>query len=114
MCPQNSRISQNSLQEEIFHFEKKVYVRFEDAFLKKREDSKTIYAFSPDVRNNADILKAIYIAGKKTGEYLGLCEKIGITPKDCESIANIYKTEKQWEKALYFVNKGLSLEKGKS
>lgn len=101
-------------KEEIFHFEEKVYTRFEEAFLKKRESQKTIYDFSSEVRNNADILKAIYMAGKKTDEYLGLCEKIGITPKDCEAIANIYKTKKQWEKALYFVNKGLSLEKGKN
>lgn len=101
-------------KEEIFYLEKRVYARFEEVFLKEKEGQKTIYDFSPEVRNNADILKAIYIARKKTDEYLGLCRKIGITPKDCEAIVNIYKLKQQWEKALYFVNEGLSLEKGKS
>lgn len=78
-------------KEEIFHFEKRVYARFEEAFLKKREDQKTIYDFSPDVRNNADILKAIYMAGKKMDAYLNLCEKIGMTPKDCEAIAKFIR-----------------------
>ena len=37
-----------------------------------------------------------------------------MTPKDCEAIANVYKAKRQWAEALSFVDKGLSLERGRN
>jgi len=106
-----NRLSAILGEKEIDRFEEKIRRRFKECFSKESKDVKTIYDFSSDVRNNADILKAIYAARKKSEEYISLCEKIGITPKDCEAIAHIYRAEKRYEQALYFAGKGLDLEK---
>jgi len=99
---------------EMLYFEETIYHRFEKSFSQEKGHEKTIYDFSYKVRKNADILKEIYVNAKKTKVYIDLCEKIGITPKDCEVIADIYKSDGQYEKALYFADKGLSLGQERS
>lgn len=102
-------------QEEIAVFQERIYARFEKAFSSQNEEGQeTINDFSHEIRNNARILKVIYSAKRDVDAYLALCEKVGMTPKDCQVLADIYKGRRQWVKALDYVNQGLSLEKEKS
>ena len=100
-------------KEEFTAFKGEIYSRFEKALSLTKTDRKKHNDFSWGVRKNAEILKAIFEVKKNVKEYLKLCERIGITPKDCEVIAIIYKGRRKWSKALEFVEQGLSLEKEK-
>jgi len=60
---------------------------------------------------NANILKDIFIVKKDVKAYLALCEKVGMTPKDCEHIASLQKAKRRYDDALAWVEKGLKLEK---
>jgi len=86
--------------------------RFEEAFAPfESEETRFIYDYPADVYLNANTLKDIYIVKKDVKAYLVLCEKVGITPKDCEHIASLQKTKRQYEEALAWAEKGLKLEK---
>ena len=99
-------------RKELSLFEKLIHSRFEDALSSgKSKSQQAVDNFSYDIRHNADILKVIYSAKKDIDSYFALCDKVGMTPQDCEVIAKIYTSSKQWKEALSFVNKGLSLEK---
>jgi tetratricopeptide (TPR) repeat protein len=93
-------------------FEAAIKSRFEKAFTtvdqKKR---KRVFDYPWGVRKNVSILKVFYLESKDTNAYLALCEKTGITPKDCENIANLYKVKRKYQDALSWVKKGLRLEK---
>lgn len=102
-------------RKELSIFENLIYSRFEDAFSsEKSKKQQTIYDFSYDIRHNADILKGIYITKRDLDSYFAICNKVGMTPKDCEAIAKYYTSKKQWKDAISFVNKGLGLEKERS
>jgi tetratricopeptide (TPR) repeat protein len=93
-------------------FENSIKLRFEEAL---REENPRmplrIYDFSYAVRNNAEILKCVYAEKKDIASYINLSEKIGVTPKDCENIAELHKAKKQFKEALLWIDKGLALEK---
>ena len=99
-------------KESVTLFEAAIKSRFEKAFTtvdqKKR---KRVFDYPWGVRKNVAILKVIYVESKDTDAYLALCEKTGITPKDCENIANLYKVKRKYQDALSWVKKGLRLEK---
>lgn len=85
--------------------------RFEEAF--GNENPKMplrIYDFSYDVRKNAQILEYVYVEKKDISSYIDLSEKIGITPKACENIAELHKMKNQYREALAWIDKGLELE----
>ena len=65
----------------------------------------------PDVYQSANTLKDIHIVKKDVKAYLALCEKVGITPKDCEHIASLQKAKRHYDDALTWAEKGLKLEK---
>ena len=93
-------------------FEICIKSRFDEGFSAAKSGiSERIYNDPYDVRQNADILKLIYVAKKDVESYLALCEKVGTTPRDCENIANIYIKKRRSQDALIWVDKGLSLEK---
>lgn len=93
-------------------FENSIQSRFDKAVsTAKLKDSERIYNYPYSVRQNADILKVVYIAKKDIESYLGLFKKVGATPRDCENIANIYKEKRRSRDALIWVDKGLELEK---
>ena len=93
-------------------FENSIQSRFKEAFSPvKSEGIRRIYDFPYAVRQNADILKIVYIAKKDIESYLSLCEKIGTTPKDCENIAKIYEEKRHFQDALMWADKGLELER---
>ncbi|OIO73660.1 MAG: hypothetical protein AUJ85_07390 [Elusimicrobia bacterium CG1_02_37_114] len=85
--------------------------RFDKDFLSTgSEKPKRIYDYPYSVRHNADILKVIYIAKKNIPSYVSLCEKIGISPRDCGNIATLYKDKLLFQDALTWIEKGLDLE----
>lgn len=93
-------------------FETSIQSRFDKAVSKvKLKGSERIYDYPYSVRQNAGILKVVYIAKKDIESYLGLCKKVGATPRDCENIANIYKEKRRSRDALIWVDKGLELGK---
>lgn len=71
------------------------------------------YDYPRDVSYNAEILKAIYTARKDVKSYQALCEKIAMSPKDCEEIAKLQMAKRQYTAALSIVEKGLKLEKAR-
>jgi len=86
--------------------------RFEEAFAPfESKDTSYIYDYPADVYLNANTLKDVYVVKKDVKAYLELCEKVGITPKDCEHIASLHKTKRHHEDALTWAEKGLKLEK---
>ncbi len=96
-------------------FEAAILTRFEKALESVEPDSvKRIYDYPYDIRQNADILRIIYSKKKDIESYLSLCDKVGTTPKDCENIAKLYKDRRLIQDALYWVDKGLELEKNAS
>ena len=93
-------------------FEASIKSRFDEAFpAAQSEIAEGNNAYPYAVRQNADILKQIYIAKKDVESYLALCEKAKTTPRDCENIANIYKKKRRPQDALLWVDKGIGLEK---
>ena len=92
-------------KKEFAAFKGEIYSRIEKALSLTKTNGKKLNDFSWGVRKNAEILKAIFEVKKNVEEYLKLCERIGITPKDCEVIANIHKGRKKWSKALEFVER---------
>jgi len=86
--------------------------RFEAAFAPfESKDTRFIYDYPAAVYLSANTLKDIYVVKKDVKAYLALCEKVGITPKDCENIASLQKTKRHYEDALTWAEKGLKLEK---
>jgi len=86
--------------------------RFDEAFTPfESKETRFIHDYPSDVYRNANRLKDIYVAKKDVKAYLALCEKVGLTPKDCEHIASLQKKKRHYEDALTWVEKGLKLEK---
>ena len=86
--------------------------RFEEAFAPfESKEARFIYDYPAAVYLSANTLKDIYVAKKDVKAYLALCEKVGITPKDCENIVSLQKTKRHYEDALTWAEKGLKLEK---
>lgn len=76
----------------------------------KSRPPKYIFDYPQSVYVNAQILKEIYIANKDVHSYLDLCEKIAISPKDCEDIAKIQITKRKYAEAFEIVEKGIAIE----
>ncbi|MHB8279567.1 MAG: DUF6880 family protein [Candidatus Humimicrobiaceae bacterium] len=92
-------------------FELSIRSCFDNAYrLESPKENKRISDYSYPVRKNADILKIIYSEKKDIKSYINLCEKLGVTPKDCEVIALLYKGIDNFQEALIWVGKGLGLK----
>lgn len=93
-------------------FEGRIKQRFDKAYDEKNTKIPLrIDDFSFPVRENAGILKCIYIEKKDITSYMNLCEKVGFTPQDCESIGELHKAKKRFREALEWIDKALELEK---
>jgi len=79
----------------------KAYAPFQD------QGPKYIYDYPSEVYLPARVLKKIYMAKKDITSYLALCERIAISPKDCENIATLYKDKRRFAEALEWIEKGL-------
>ena len=49
----------------------------------------------------------------RAGISVGIAEEMGLTPKDCEALAEINEKRRKPEEALNWVERGLQLEKEK-
>jgi tetratricopeptide (TPR) repeat protein len=99
-------------KESVKLFEAAIKSRFENAFASVDEKKcKRVSDYPWEVRKNVSILKVIYVESKNIAAYLALCERTGLTPKDCENIANLCKVKRKYQDALSWVEKGLKLEK---
>jgi len=74
-------------------------------------DSKprAIFECENNIRLPAIRLKAIYRARNDSRAYATLCEGIGLTPKDCEHLAEMEVEKRRWDKAWEWVRQGLAL-----
>jgi uncharacterized Zn finger protein len=92
------------------HFEN----RFNEAFAPfDSEKPRFIYDYPAGVYRSADRLKDIYVGERDVKAYVSLCERVGVTPKDCEHIASLYKAKRQYADALVWAEKGLKLQKAR-
>lgn len=69
-----------------------------------------IFEYDNRVRLPAMSLKDIYQAKGDAASYAALCERIGLSPQDCEHLAEMEQTKRRWKQALEWVEKGLALE----
>lgn len=90
------------------HFQDK----FESAYAPfEAEPPRIIHEYPHKVRKAADALKSIYLARNTAPPYIALCEKIALSPRDCENIAEMRRKRQKYADALEWVEKGLALEK---
>ena len=80
----------------------------------KREDGDKDPSASYKYRWLSDVLRAIYAEQRDAERYLGIAEEIGLTPKDCEALAEIHEKRKKLDESLGWVERGLELEKERS
>jgi len=89
------------------HFERVV----KDGLAKlKHHVPRPIFEYENDIRLPALQLKDIHEATANTESYAALCERLGISPRDCERLAEMEKSKQRWDKAMAWVEKGLGLE----
>lgn len=69
-----------------------------------------IFEYDNSIRLPAMSLKDIYCARGDVASYADLCERIGLSPKDCEHLAEMEKGKRHWKQALAWIEKGLDLE----
>lgn len=69
-----------------------------------------IFEYDNSIRLPAMAMKDIYSARGDVASFAALCEQIGLSPKDCEHLAEIEKSSRHWKQALGWVEKGLELE----
>ncbi len=69
-----------------------------------------IFEYDNSIRLPALSLKDIYEARHDVKSYARLCERLGLSPKDCERLAEMEMAKKRWDRALMWVEKGLALE----
>lgn len=76
------------------------------------EESSTrpMFEYENNLRLPAMSLKGIYEALGDASSYAALCERLGFSPRDCEHLAKMVITKKQWAKALEWVEKGITLK----
>ncbi len=70
----------------------------------------SIFEYANEVRLPAFSLKDVYEAKGDTKSYAALCDRTGLSPKDCERLAEMEMTKRRWKQALAWVEKGLNLE----
>ncbi len=93
-------------------YKKHLLEQFEQSFAEEpQRDAEDFSGLSWNVRKIASNLKDVYRVTKDASAYVQLCEKLEASPRDCENIANIFKEKRKYDKALAWIEKGLSQEK---
>ena len=67
-------------------------------------------ASTREAQLRAEPLKNIHESLNDIGEFVAICEKTGFSPKDCERLARMAMSQKHWDKAWHWVEKGLALK----
>lgn len=82
--------------------------------LEKREDSEKDPSVSYRYRWLSTVLRTIYARQRDADRYLGIANEIGLSPKDCEVLAEIHQKRQKPEEALNWIERGLELENEKN
>ena len=69
-----------------------------------------IFEYDNSIRLPAMALKDIYRARGDVASLAALCERIGLSPKDCEHLSEMEKAKRHWKQALAWIERGLELE----
>lgn len=69
-----------------------------------------IFEYDNSIRLPAMSLKDIYRAKGDVASYVALCDRMGMSPNDCEHLAEMEKTKRHWKNALAWIERGLALE----
>jgi uncharacterized Zn finger protein len=77
--------------------------------VQEKGDKKTPGSFR--LRWLWNVLRAIYLEQRDAERYLAVAKKMGLTPRDCEALAEINEKRRKPEEALTWVDRGLQLEK---
>jgi tetratricopeptide (TPR) repeat protein len=72
--------------------------------------AKAIFDYENGVRLPAMALKEIYESLGDVPAYALMCGTLGLSPRDCERLAEMEKSRKRWAKALEWVEKGIALK----
>ena len=72
--------------------------------------AKAIFEYENTVRLPGMSLKEIYEALEDAPAYAALCERLGLSPRDCEHLAQMEISRKHRAKALEWVEKGTALK----
>jgi hypothetical protein len=72
---------------------------------------KTIFDYPTQIRHSVYSLKEIHLAQKSLKAYQTLCERIGFSPLDCQHLAAMEISRRNWASALRWAEKGLAIEK---
>jgi hypothetical protein len=65
-------------------------------------------------RCTRDLLKAVCVCEGAVDDFVALCEADGLTPHDCEVVAELHRTRRRHAEALAWVERGLILQQGKA
>jgi tetratricopeptide (TPR) repeat protein len=69
-----------------------------------------IFEYDNSIRFPAMTLKEMYRGRGDVASYAALCARIGLSPKDCEHLAEMEKAKRRWKQALAWIERGLELE----
>ena len=69
----------------------------------------TIFEYDNAIRLPAMSLKEVYLARGDAASYAALSERLGLSPRDCQHLAEMEKAKRRWKQALDWVEKGLAL-----
>jgi hypothetical protein len=72
--------------------------------------AKAIFEYDNSLRLPAMSLKDIFESLGDVSAYSSLCERLGLSPRDCEHLAQMEVSRKHWARALEWVEKGLALK----
>ena len=72
--------------------------------------SSAIFEYGNDVRLPALSLKGIYESKQDAKSYAAVCDRVGLSPRDCERLAEMEVSKGHWDNALGWVERGLALE----
>ncbi|HRY52173.1 MAG TPA: hypothetical protein P5186_29445 [Candidatus Paceibacterota bacterium] len=72
--------------------------------------AKAIFEYDNSLRLPAMSLKDIFESLGDVSAYSSLCERLGLSPRDCEHLAQMEMSRKHWAKALEWVEKGQTLK----
>jgi hypothetical protein len=91
------------------------FIRYGDMFdfvagLKQVEQKLATLVSGGNAERAVGLYKEMYRARGDIALYAALCERIGLSPKDCEHLAEMEKAKRRWKRALAWIERGLELE----
>jgi uncharacterized Zn finger protein len=92
-------------------FVRQVRSKFESALTQDNEEK---HFPSYERRRWGGVLKTLLAAQRNVDAYIALCEQTELEPKDCKTIAELYRSRRHPEDALSWVDRGLEIARSDS